>query len=100
MNHNIIYRINAKHHTAALLFTNNVGGRNSNQGGRGLSPIVERSIDVLNPADIWKKWLGHSAKYSCNSPYYLNFLEHKYKESYQKAQFTILLNATFLLLKF
>ena len=26
------------------MFTNNVGGRNSNQGGRGLSPIVERSI--------------------------------------------------------
>ena len=30
------------------MFTNNVGGRNSNQGGRGLSLIVERSIRNVN----------------------------------------------------
>ena len=28
------------------LFTNNVGGRNRNQAGRGLSAMVERSIDI------------------------------------------------------
>ena len=63
-----------KHHTAAILFTNNVGGRNSNQGGAGLIAVCG-NISWANPCSFfwWTACLLLPGALSFDSCYDLDF---------------------------